>query len=260
MSPAALELRACTADPVDPAGFNPHAALPYGLETEHLRRAMGDFVDFLTFINTQLHGRGTERLESFLMPANFSSIVGEYMNTTIPKYCPTLVKNRYHNGHPDLLPAGMFPGDAIRHHTEGIEVKGSRYLKGWQGHNEEQVWLLVFCFASNRPVDPSKGIDPLPFRFVLVCGAELGPGDMKFSGRKGASRRTITASVTPAGYAKMMANWIYRLPGGGDGADQLSLLDGEEEAEGSAAPVAGSAPPRTPPRRARPRRGPRGAG
>lgn len=224
VSPASLELRACTARAVDPAGFNPHASLPYGLEIGHIDSAMAEFVDFLTFINTQLHGHGTERLESFLMPANFSSIVGEYMNATIPKHCKTLVKNQYHNGHPDLIPAGMFPGDAIRHHTVGIEVKGSRYLRGWQGHNEEQVWLLVFCFESNRPVDPTKGIAPKPFRFVLVCGAELGTGDMKFSGRSATSRRTITASVTPSGYAKMMDNWIYRLPAGGD-QTALELLE-----------------------------------
>jgi hypothetical protein len=34
--------------------------------------------------------------------------------------------------------------------------------------------------------------------------------DWKFSGRSATSRRTITASVTPSGFAKMEANWIYR--------------------------------------------------
>lgn len=213
ISPDSLELHACTAGLVQPEGFNTHASLPYGLKIDHIYNAMADFVSFLTFINTQLHLRGTERLESLLMPANFSSIVGEYMNTTIPKYCPTLVKNRYHNGHPDLLPKDRFDNNAIRHSTEGIEVKGSRYLKGWQGHNEEQVWLLVFCFESNRPIDPSKNINPKPFRFVLVCGTLLEAGDMKFAGRSADSRRTITASVTPTGYKKMMTNWIYKLPG-----------------------------------------------
>ncbi len=42
------------------------------------------------------------------MPANFSSMVGEFMSATIPKYCKTLAKNTYHNGHPDLVPAGKF--------------------------------------------------------------------------------------------------------------------------------------------------------
>jgi hypothetical protein len=86
--------------------------------------AMNDFVDFLGFINTQLHSRDLPRLECFIMPANFSSIVGEFMNMTIPKYCNTLVKNRYPNGHPDLLPNNMYPGNSQLHTTEGIEIKG----------------------------------------------------------------------------------------------------------------------------------------
>ncbi len=57
------------------------------------------------------------------MPANFSSMVGEFIVATIPKYCPTVVKNTYHNGHPDILPRGMYQGDSALHAPEGIEVK-----------------------------------------------------------------------------------------------------------------------------------------
>lgn len=173
---------------------------------------MNDFVEFLGFINQQLHARGLERFESMLMPANFSSIVGEFMITTIPKYCSSLVKNQYHNGHPDLIPAGLFPNNAVLHANEGIEVKASRYMKGWQGHNPEETWLMVFVFDGNRPSDTFKGIQPKPFRFVKVAGASLTKADWSFSGRSANSRRTITASVTNSGYQKMMANWIYQDP------------------------------------------------
>ncbi len=132
------------------------------------------------------------------------------MNAAIPKYCSTLVKNNYHNGHPDLIPAGMFPKDAIQHHTQGIEIKGSRYSKGWQGHNAEECWLMVFVFDSNRPIDLVEKISPRPFRFVGVYGAQLAKEDWKFSGRSETSRRTITASVLPSGFEKMTSNWIYR--------------------------------------------------
>lgn len=170
---------------------------------------MQDFIEFLGFINQQLFSRDIVRLESMLMPANFSSIVGEFMNTAIPKHCPNLVKNRYHNGHPDLIPAGVFTGDSVQHSHIGIEVKASRYLTGWQGHNAENIWLMVFVFDSSRPVDLNEGIPPKPFRFIKVVGAQLEETDWLFSGRSETSRRTITASVTPSGYAKMMANWIY---------------------------------------------------
>jgi hypothetical protein len=205
-----LELAACTPLPLRPGGFNPRAILPHGLTTAHVQAAMNDFVNFLGFINLQLHTRGIERLETMLMPANFSSIVGEFMSSSIPKHCPTIVKNQYHNGHPDMIPKGRFPNDAVQHASEGIEIKGSRYVKRWQGHNPEDTWLMVFVFDSNRPVDAAKGIAPRPFRFVMVAGARLAKEDWLFAGRSETSRRTITASVTESGYEKMMGNWIYK--------------------------------------------------
>lgn len=207
-----IELAACTPYPVHPNGFNLEAKLLYGLTTERLQSAMNDFTNFLGFINLQLHSRKIERFESILMPANFSSIVGEFMSSSIPQYCPTLVKNQHHNGHPDILPKGRFPNDAVQHADEGIEIKSSRYLRGWQGHNPEDTWLMVFVFDSNRPVDKAKGIAPRPFKFVMVVGARLTKEDWIFAGRSETSRRTITASVTRSGYEKMMANWIYKAP------------------------------------------------
>lgn len=143
------EALACIPKPVKPDAFNPSCILPYGLTTEHIGRAMDDFLDFLGFINQQLHTKDFPRLESFLMPAGFSSIVGEFIAISIPKHCATLAKNQYHNGHPDLIPKGMFPEDAVQYATEGIEIKGSRHGSGWQGHNPESVWLMAFHFDSN---------------------------------------------------------------------------------------------------------------
>lgn len=207
-----LERIACMPHAVHRDGFNPNTILPYGLTVENVYQAMTEFSNFLGFINQQLHTKEIERLESMLMPANFSSMVGEFMTANIPKYCKTIVKNRFHNGHPDMIPAGRFPKDAVQHADEGIEIKGSRYLRGWQGHNPEDTWLMVFVFDSSRPVDSAAGIPPKPFQFVMVIGARLTKDDWLFSGRSETSRRTITASVTRSGYEKMMANWIYKDP------------------------------------------------
>lgn len=86
------EIQSCTPHSLRLNGFNPQAALPYGLETFHLQQAMQDFLDFLGFINSQLNIKGIEQLEKMLMPANFSSVVGEFMTSAIPKYCNTLAK------------------------------------------------------------------------------------------------------------------------------------------------------------------------
>lgn len=210
MDNTSFELAACTPRNLNENGFNSKAQIPYGCTVEHVKRAMCDYLDFLSFINSQLRTRQIPRLEAFIMPANFSSMVGEFMVTTIPKYCNTLVKNSYPNGHPDMVPAGLFPNNAVLHATQGIEVKGSRYLRGWQGHNPEDVWLMVFCFDGNTARDESIGNAPKPFEFIKVIGAQLTKDDWKFSGRSDTSRRTITASVTPSGFEKMEANWIYR--------------------------------------------------
>jgi hypothetical protein len=204
------ECAACTPVSLNPQGFNARVTLPYGLTIEHLRRAMNEYLEFLGFLNGQLHTRELPRLESFLMPANSSSIVGEFMSATIPKHCRTLAKNTYHNGHPDLIPKARFENDACQHGTEGIEIKASRHARGWQGHNVEDVWLMVFVFDANGPRDAIRGICPKPFRFVKVVGAQMATSDWAFSDRSATSRRTITASVTRSGYEKMEANWVYR--------------------------------------------------
>ncbi|RRR65457.1 MAG: hypothetical protein EI684_23110 [Candidatus Viridilinea halotolerans] len=167
---------------------------------------MQGFLDFISFINSQLYTKALPRFEMMMMSANFSSIVGEFMAVSIPKYCHDLTKNQHHNGHPDLVPVNFYPNNAILHGTEGVEIKASRYTKGWQGHNPEDVWLMVFVFDSNRANDT----EPRKFKFVTVLGAKLEQSDWRFSGRSAESRRTITASVTQSGFAKMTNNWIYR--------------------------------------------------
>lgn len=205
------ERAACLLRPLDSRHFNKECILPYGCTVDAIRSAMNEFLDFLQFVNAQLNERDIQRLETMLMPANFSSMVGEFIAATVPRHCSGLVRNRYHNGHPDLLPAGRYPGDSQLHACEGIEIKASRYSRGWQGHNPEDVWLMVFVFDANRARDDDRGIPPKPFRFLKVAGAKLTAEDWKFSGRFATSRRTITASVTREGFDKMETNWIYRL-------------------------------------------------
>jgi len=127
------------------------------------------------------------------------------------------VRNQYHNGHPDLIPAGVFPNDSIQYAHEGIEIKGSRHASGWQGHNPEAVWLMVFNFDSKTSRDEGLNIPPKSFRFVGVYAAKLEESDWTFSGRSETSRRTITASVNRSGVEKMRGSAVYRDPSGQKG-------------------------------------------
>jgi hypothetical protein len=155
---------------------------------------MNDFVDYL-----QRDAQFDLSLEDLTQPATFSAISSEFAIKKIAVYSNSLVQNRYHNGFPDLISAGQFRNDSVQHSPDGIEVKSSRYLHGWQGHNPEDTWLLVFCFK------------PFPFRYTLVAGAPLYQCDWKHAGRSPTSRRTITASVTAEGRQKMVNNYIYRV-------------------------------------------------
>jgi len=206
------EATVCVPEALDPNGFNPRSKMPCGLRVGHVQSAMQEFIDFLGFVNTQLRSKKIQRLESMLMAANFSSMVGEFMTANMPKYCPTISKNRYHNGHPDMVPRGVYPQDAVQYAHDGIEVKASRYDRSWQGHNPEEVFLMVFVFDGNGPRDDFQGVAAKPFRFKMVVGADLKKSDWKFAGRSAESRRTITASVTRTGYNKMLRNWIYMAP------------------------------------------------
>ncbi|URR36694.1 hypothetical protein NBE99_06060 [Thermosynechococcus sp. HN-54] len=195
--------------PVKNDCFNKDYHLPYDLAADHVHQAMEDFVNFLGLINQQLQSKGIPRLECLLMPATFSSIVGEFISTRIPEHCFSLAKNQYTNGHPDLIPQGKFPEDPVQYAPEGIEVKGSRHASGWQGHNPESIWLMVFYFDSHTPNDRKKGVELKPFCFRGVYAAKLDKDDWAFSGRSPTSRRTITASVKSSGLKKMKKNWIY---------------------------------------------------
>lgn len=204
----------CTPEQPSVEHFNPHAIIPSGVSVDHVYHAMLDFTDFLRTVDTELVRKDMERLEDMLMPANFSSVVGEFITSSLPRHCPAIAKNTYHNGHPDLLPAGKYPGNAAQHAgADGIEVKASRYLKAWQGHNAEDVWLMVFVFDGGRPADLRAAKEKRPFRFLAVYGALLAKTDWQFAGRSITSRRTITATVLPCGFEKMSENWIYRGPG-----------------------------------------------
>lgn len=91
---------------LNPSGFNLHCHLPYQLTTDHVRHAMQDWLTFCQLINQQLQNHELPYLEHWLMPATISGMVGEFISTRLPRYCSQLVKNRYPNGHPDLITEG----------------------------------------------------------------------------------------------------------------------------------------------------------
>jgi len=133
---------------------------------------MEDFVDFLGFINQQLNTKDLPRLESFLMPANFSSMVGEFMSATIPKYCRTLAKNTFIQSHWDLL--GAIDFTTIEVWTKGglvtfyllfvMELATRRVHFAGCTPNPDEAWMMQIA---RNLTDAEDGF-PKGKRYVLM--------------------------------------------------------------------------------------------
>jgi len=172
-------------------------------------------------INDFLEKGGFRPLEELLLGNSLSGIISEFLVKNISRTSAALEANLKVGGHPDLLPKGHYSSNLVLKGDEGVEVKCSIQRGGWQGHNPEACWLMVFRYV----IGSQGNSDPLPLTFLEILCAELEASDWSFSGRKGASRRTPTASITASGVEKLRSNFIYRLPRVGIGRHKNVLAD-----------------------------------
>jgi hypothetical protein len=190
--------------------LNPDAKLPYDLDVEDIAEVIEHVYDFLYNINCFLLSKNHSRLEHLLLGNALSGMISEIIVKSFDDVSDTLVRNKKVGGRPDLIPKNMYENDSILIGDEGIEVKCSKQPGGWQGHNPEEGWLMVFRFISDE--SNKEPLDMNPIEFVQILCAELNKEDWSFSGRKGESRRTITASITSSGMDKLRRNPIYQNP------------------------------------------------
>ena len=204
---------------LDPKYVNPQVKLPYDLTVDEARKAVSETYRLFNGINDFLTTSGFRPLEELLLGNSLSGILSEFLVKNIARASHSLVANLKVGGHPDLLPKGYYASNLILKGEEGIEVKSSIQQGGWQGHNPEKCWLMVFRYVVGKQHDGE--IEPL--KFVEILCAKLTKKDWSFSGRKGASRRTPTASITTSGVEKLRGNFLYRLPDYGVGKHQKIL-------------------------------------
>lgn len=190
--------------------FNSDVKLPYKLTIEEVKATINAVYDFLHGINTFLIERGYGRLEDLLLGNTFAGVLSEILIKNLSNYSATMVRNTRVGGYPDLIPHGVYLDDSILQGTEGIEIKVSKQRGGWQGHNPEAGWVMVFRYIVDTETLPAE--NRAPTEIVEVLAAELESEDWNFSGREGTSRRTITASINRRGMEKLRANPIYRHP------------------------------------------------
>ena len=195
--------------------FNPNANLPYGVTPEEVGEAIQEFYDFYGDLNEFLLAEDHGRLETVLRANNaLSDFVGNVATEELANVSDALIVNQKPDGFPDLLPLDNDEYAAedydIHHGEEGIETKCSKSNGGWQAHNNESAWFIVFRYTRGDPEETIEDMEPI--RFVQVLAANLDEDDWSHSGRSDESRRTITSSIVGSGMHKLRSNPIYEDP------------------------------------------------
>ena len=127
---------------------------------------MVDVYETLHGINTILFERSERRLEDTLLGNSVSGVVSELLVKAIADRSPALSRNERVGGHPDLLPLGYYESVEVLHGEHGIELKASIQKGGWQGHNPEHGWVVVFRYVVDAETTPVGNREPT--RFVQV--------------------------------------------------------------------------------------------
>lgn len=195
--------------------FNPDAELPYGVTPEDVGKSIEEFYGFYGDLNDFLLSEDHGRIETVLRANNaLSDFVGNLVTEELADSSDALVANQKQDGFPDLLPVEndeyAEQDYEVHHGDEGIETKCSKSNGGWQAHNNESAWFIVFRYVRGSPESEVEEMEPI--RFVQVLAGNLDEDDWSHSGRGEDSRRTITSSILASGMHKLRSNPVYEDP------------------------------------------------
>lgn len=191
---------------VDAAGLNKKAKLPYKLRIEDFSIAMQDVYDFFYDVNSLFDKKGLPRLEEVLRAANMSGMISDMLTASVAKHSRSLVQNKYHNGHPDLIVGSRYPNHAVKAGIHGIEIKTTRKKGGAvDTHGSREQWMCAFVYQVDTETEPA--IMRRPLRFTEVYLANVGLADFRKNARGELGTRTATLHAD--GVKKLRESWIY---------------------------------------------------
>jgi hypothetical protein len=197
-----------TRNSVDRSKFNPAAVLPYSLRLQDFELAMQDVYDFFYDVNSYLVERRLQRLDDMLRPANMSGMLSDMLTSSVAKHSRSLTVNLFHNGHPDLIVDGVYPGNKVKAGSEGIEIKSTRKRGGAvDTHGAREQWLCTFVYEVDNTTEPKTARRPMAFTEAYL--AHVGLSDFRRNPR--GELGTRTATLDRAGLVRFRENWIYRL-------------------------------------------------
>jgi hypothetical protein len=193
----------------DPKGLKTDGELPYNLRPQDALRMIEDLHDLLHDVNSMMVEKGFDRMEELLDPAGFSGFVSRTIVDRLDRLSRALVKNTYHNGYPDLLLRGVYPGDSAQHGTEGgLEVKASRSQTSWQSHGPRGGWFCVVQFDIDEDTERALR-DREPTKVLAVMIGKLSEEDWSWQPARAGRIRSGTASIKPSGAAKLRSSAVW---------------------------------------------------
>jgi hypothetical protein len=192
---------------VDNSKFNPRAEYPFELRRQDFELTMQDVYDFFFDVNRALIQRKLQRLDDTLRPAIMSGLLSDMLTAALAKHSRTLTVNNFHNGHPDLVVKGIYPGDAVKSGVEGVEIKTTRKPGGAvDTHGARDQWMCVFVYVVDNLTEPAIDRRPMSFREIYL--AQVTKDDFRRNAR--GELGTRTATLHKAGVEKLRRNWIYK--------------------------------------------------
>ncbi len=193
---------------VDRTKFNKAAQLPYELRLRDFEMAMQDVYDFFFDVNSYLTKKGLQRLDEMLRPAIMSGVLSDMLTASLARHSRVLAENQYFNGHPDLIVQGIYPGNAVKAGTEGIEIKATRKAGGAvDTHGARNQWMCVFVYDLDTETEPA--CDRKAMSFTEVYLGQVTVEDFRRNPR--GELGTRTATLHRDGIKKLRDNWIYRI-------------------------------------------------
>jgi hypothetical protein len=193
---------------VERTKFNKVAQLPYELRLRDFEMAMQDVYDFFFDVNSYLAKKGLQRLDEMLRPAIMSGVLSDMLTASLAKHSRVLIENQYFNGHPDLIVQGIYPGNAVKAGTEGIEIKTTRKTGGAvDTHGARNQWMCVFVYNLDTETEPA--CDRKPMSFTEIYLGQVTVEDFRRNPR--GELGTRTATLHRDGIKKLRENWIYRI-------------------------------------------------
>lgn len=168
--------------------------------------AMQDVYDFFYDVNALLAGRGLERLDDMLRPAAMTGIISDLVTASLARQCRVLRENGHHNGHPDLVPNGIYPDNSVASGHQGVEIKSTRKPGGAvDTHGARRQWMCVFVYAVDNVSQPAVSRSPMKFTEVYL--AEVDVADFRTNNR--GELGTRTATLHRDGLGKLRRGWVY---------------------------------------------------